>query len=191
MLYAIKPQNLLMTSGCYFEICFTLNEKGEAEVSVFAHDIREGNTFKSFVGHMSMQDATKACELPDDYLAKLRPDETRKTYMDSLPVVWKNRSKYLLKYDKNRDTAIVLIAPFRRLVQVSAPVMKRRPRNFGGFSLVQLADGELMTVDGRFLIFTGSELRAPFEIEIKEDDLVDCTSMLNKGTILAPSVTLF
>ncbi len=191
MLYAIKPSNLLMTSGCYFETCFTLNEKREVVVSVFAHDLRDGNTFKSFVGYMSPQDALAACELPDDYLAKLRPNETHRTYADYLPVAWKNRSRYLLALDKKRNSAIVLIAPFKQIVQVSSPVMKRQPRNFGGFGLVQLMDGELMMVDGRFLIFTDSQLRAPFEIEIKEDDLVDCTSILNKGAILGPSITLF
>lgn len=196
MLYVISSVETSPLNACDFEIEFALNEKRKVEVSVFVRCFEGGNAYRTFVGKLPYEDALLACDTNSNIREQLKSDETSDSiifYRECLPLTWKNRAKYMLKWDEYRNSATVLIVKFSRDVLVSPGAIKRKPRFFGGFSLLQLESGEQMKVDGVSYILANSCLKlladAPGVQEDKE--LVDCTGILHHGTILAPNVTLF
>lgn len=193
MLFAVRPGSFDVIRQTDFELDFTPLSKGKIDVSVFVRNFKDRRAYKRFVGKVSPKDAILACGLPDSFASQLSGVDAKpaSVYRNDLALSWANRAQDKLKYDTVRNSAIVLLAEFKESVAVSSKAMKRKPRFFGGFGLVELRSGELLRLDGRYLIYTGSTLRMPFELEIREDDLVDCTGILNRGTILAPAITLF
>ena len=187
MLYAIKPQVFDIRYGCDFEVEFAAEKEGMA--SVFVRDFDGNNTYKTLVGHVSRRDAMKACALDDAFEARLESAKTPvRLYRDTLPLVWARKN--MLKYCENSNCAIVLIAGFRNSVCVSQGVMGRKPRYFGGFGLVELRSGEMLSADGRNLIYDGNTLRIPFDVEI-DKNMVNCSSILNHSAILGTAISLF
>ena len=193
MLFAISPSRFL-DHNCDFEVRFTRSEKRKISAMVFVRNTDSMmQTYETFVGSLSVNDAIGACGLPDDFLAKIREgdkDITR-VYRLSLPLSWANRKKYRLKYDHDEDKAIVMITEFKHAAFLCEAAAKRELEYYGSFSIVNLKCGEVMQIDGKYMIFDGNTIRMAFDCEFEGMKFVDCSSVLHKSAFTSVPVSLF
>lgn len=193
MLYAISSSDRL-NSSCDFEIVFTKNEKRKITAMVFVRDIsNKAQICKTFVGHLPLDEALEACDLPDDFKTKVHNEKNQSAYVyrSSLPLSYANRRKYKLKLDLSENNAVILIAHFNRSVFLNEAAAKRKPEYYGGFSIVNLKRGEVMQIDDRYVIFTGETIRMAFDCEFEDVKFVDCSSILHQSALTSVPVTLF
>lgn len=193
MLYAISSSDQLGPS-CDFEIVFTKNEKRKITAMVFVRDISDRTQiYKTFVGHLPLEDALVACDLPDDFKTRIHDEKNQSTsvYRVSLPLSYENRRKYKLKLDYSENKAVVLIAHFDRTVFLCESAAKRDPAYYGGFSIVCLKRGEVMQIDDHYVIFDGISIRMAFDCEFDNVTFVDCSSVLHQSALTSVPVSLF